>query len=62
MLAITVTPESSSRLFSTKLLEPEARIDDADRIARAIADLMDPEWWEFVDQEQHCDVLATTSA
>ena len=53
MLAITVTPENSARFLSRELLEPEARLDDADCIARAVAQLMDPEWREFVEQEQH---------
>jgi transcription initiation factor TFIIIB Brf1 subunit/transcription initiation factor TFIIB len=53
MLAITVTPENSSPLLSTKLLKPEVRLEDAACVARAIAQLMDPEWREFVDQEQH---------
>jgi len=52
MLAITVTPENSSRFLSRELLEPEARLDDAACIAQAIAELTDPEWREFVDQEQ----------
>jgi hypothetical protein len=43
MSAITVTPENYSSLLSTKLLKSEARLDDADCIARAIAQLMDPE-------------------
>lgn len=51
MSTITVIPENSS-LMSTKPLEPEARLDDADCIARAVAQLMDPEWWEFINQEQ----------
>jgi hypothetical protein len=53
MLAITVAPENSSRLLSTKMLKPEARFDDVACIALAIAQLMDPEWREFVEQEQH---------
>ena len=51
-MATTVTPENSFWLSSTKLLKPEARLDDATRIAQAIAKLMDPEWREFVEQEQ----------
>jgi hypothetical protein len=52
MSAITVTPENSSRLLSTELLAPETRREDAACIARAIAQLLDHEWREFVDQEQ----------
>jgi len=52
MLAITVTPESSSRLLGTELLAPTTRREDAACIARAIAQLMDHEWREFVEQEQ----------
>ena len=52
MAATTVIPENYSSLVSTKPLEPEARLDDADRIARAVAQLMDPEWWESINQEQ----------
>jgi hypothetical protein len=52
MLAITVTPENSSRLLSKELLGPKTRREDAACIARAIAQLLDHEWREFVDQEQ----------
>jgi hypothetical protein len=52
MSAITGTPENPSWLSSAKLLKPEARLNDATRIARAIAQLMDPEWREFVEREQ----------
>ena len=51
MSAITVTPENSW-LLSSKLPKSEARLDDAESIARAIAQLMDPEWREYVDREQ----------
>jgi hypothetical protein len=51
MLPISVVAENSSRLLSRNL--PEARLDDAVCIAQAIAQLMDPEWRELVDQEQH---------
>jgi len=52
MLTITEAAESSSRLLSIELLETAARLDDAACIAQAIAQRMDPEWREFVDQEQ----------
>ena len=52
MLTITVAAENSSRLLSTELLEPKTRREDAACVAQAIAQLMDPEWREFVDQEQ----------
>ena len=52
MSAISVTPENSSRLISIELLETKTRREDAACIARAIAQLMDHEWREFVDQEQ----------
>jgi hypothetical protein len=51
-MATTVAPGNLSSLLSTELLKPEARLDDATRVARAIAKLMDPEWREFVEQEQ----------
>jgi hypothetical protein len=50
-MATAVTPDSSW-LSSTKLHKPEGRLEDAARIARAIANLMDPEWREFVEREQ----------
>ena len=53
MLAITAAPENSSRLLSTKMLKPEANLGDVACIALSIAQLMDPEWREFVEQEQH---------
>ena len=52
MLTITVAAENPSRLLSTELLEPTTRREDAACVAQAIAKLMDPEWREFVDQEQ----------
>jgi hypothetical protein len=52
MLTITEAAENSSRLLSRELLETAARLDDAACIAQAIAQRMDPEWREFVDQEQ----------
>ena len=51
MSAITGTPKNSW-LLSSKLPKSEARLDDAESIARAIAQLMDPEWQELVDREQ----------
>jgi hypothetical protein len=59
MLAITLTPDNSSRLLSAKLLKSEAR--DAARIAQAIAKLMDPEWREFVAGEQQERRIASLS-
>jgi hypothetical protein len=52
MLTTSVTAENSSWLLTKELFEPEARRDNAARIAQAIAHLMDPEWRKFVDQEQ----------
>lgn len=51
MLSVNVVAENS-RLSSTEQLEPEARLEDAACIARAIAQRVDPEWREFVEQEQ----------
>ena len=39
-------------LTREELFEPTERLDDAVRIAHAIAQLMDPEWRELVDEEQ----------
>jgi hypothetical protein len=52
MLTITVAAENSSRLVSGELLKPKARREDAACVAQAIAQLMDPEWREVVDQER----------
>jgi hypothetical protein len=62
MSAIIGTPENPSWLSSAKLLKPEARLDDAAHIARAIAQLMDPEWREFVAREQEERGIASLSA
>ena len=52
-MKISVSAESASWLLTREeLFEPEKRFDDAVRIARAIGQLMDPEWRELVDQEQ----------
>lgn len=51
MLTIGAAAENSSRFFSTEMLERETRRDEAACVAQAIAQLMDPEWREFVDQE-----------
>jgi hypothetical protein len=52
-MKIGATAESFSWLLTREeLYEPEERLDDAVRIAQAIAQLMDPEWRELVDQEQ----------
>ena len=49
-----VARENVSRSLSIEPLEPEVSLDVADAacIARAIAQRMDPEWREFVAQEQ----------
>jgi hypothetical protein len=52
MLTINVTAENSSWLLSTELLEPKTRHEDAACVAQAIAQLMDPEWREVVEQER----------
>jgi len=52
MSTMTVTAKNSSRLLTRELVEPAERLDDALRIAQAIAQLMDPEWRELVDEEQ----------
>jgi hypothetical protein len=52
MFTITEAAENPSRLLGTELFKPAERLDDAVRVARAIAELMDPEWREFVEQEQ----------
>ena len=54
MSRIVVARENSSRSLSIEPLEPELSVDVADAacIARAIAQRMDPEWREFVAQEQ----------
>jgi hypothetical protein len=41
-----------SWLTREELFEPTERLDDTVRIAQAIAQLMDPEWRELVDEEQ----------
>ena len=51
MSSVTVVAENS-RGLRTKPIEPDAGLEDAARIAQAIAQRMDPEWREFVDQEQ----------
>jgi hypothetical protein len=51
MSSVTVAAENS-RALRTKPIEPDAGLEDAARIAQAIAQRMDPEWREFVDQEQ----------
>lgn len=57
MLTITVAAKNSSRLLSRELLKPETRREDAACVAQAIAQLMDPEWREVVDQEQRAGSL-----
>ncbi len=51
MSSVTVVAENS-RGLRTKPIEPDAGLEDAARIAQAIAQRMDPEWREFLDQEQ----------
>jgi hypothetical protein len=51
MSSVTMVAENS-RGLRTKPIEPDAGLEDAARIAQAIAQRMDPEWREFVDQEQ----------
>jgi hypothetical protein len=52
MSTITEGAGNSPRLLSRELLETAARLDGAACIAQAISQRMDPEWREFVDQEQ----------
>jgi hypothetical protein len=59
MLSDPVTAEHP-RLLDTELLEPEASIDDAARIAQAIAERMSSEWRKCVDQEQRQRRLAAS--
>ena len=63
MSTIVVVREDSSLLLSIELLEreksPEAA--EANCIARAIAQRMDPEWREFVAQEQFERMIASLS-
>ena len=51
MSSVTAVAENS-RGLRTKPIEADADLEDAARIAQAIAQRMDPEWREFVDQEQ----------
>ena len=62
MSTIVVTRENSSRSLSIEPLEPEVSSDvtEADVIARAIAQRMDPEWREFVAQEQFDGMIRRT--
>ena len=50
----------NSRLLATELPEPEASLDDAARIAQAIAERMSLEWRNCVDQEQRDRRIATS--
>ena len=61
MLTSVVARKNSSRSLSTELLKPEESRDavDAACIARAIAQRMDPEWREFVAQEQFERMIAS---
>jgi hypothetical protein len=51
MSSVTLAAENS-RGLRTKQIEPDAGLEDAARIAQAIAQRMDPEWREFIDHEQ----------
>ena len=51
-MKISATAEHFSWLTREELFEPTERLDDAVRIAKAIWELMDPEWRELVDEEQ----------
>jgi len=51
MTSVTAVDENS-RGLRTQPIEADADLEDAARIAQAIAQRMDPEWREFVDQEQ----------
>lgn len=61
MSTIIVEREISVRSLEIELLEPEASPEAADAagIARAIAQRMDPEWREFVAQEQVDRMIAS---
>jgi hypothetical protein len=63
MSAIVVAREDSSLSLSIELLKREDNPESADaaRIARAIAQRMDPEWREFVAQEQFERMIASFS-
>jgi hypothetical protein len=52
MTTMKATAANVSWLLTKVLSAPEESLDDAARIASAIAQLMDPEWREFVDEEQ----------
>lgn len=52
MTTMKATAANLSWLLTKDLFEPEESLDDAARIASAIAQLMDPEWREFVNEEQ----------
>ena len=58
MMSAIVAHANSSRSLSTELLEPDDAVDAA-CIARAIAQRMDPEWREFVAQEQFERMIAS---
>ena len=58
MLTITVAGENFSQLLSKELLKPKTRHEDAACVAQAIAQLMDPERREFVDQERRAGVAS----
>lgn len=58
IMTITVAGKNFSQLLSRELLKPKARREDAACVAQAIAQLMDPEWREFVDQEQRAGLAS----
>jgi hypothetical protein len=62
MSTIIVVREISSRSLNTELLKPDVGASDAADaacIARAIAERMDPEWREFIAQEQFDRMVAS---
>jgi hypothetical protein len=68
MSTIVVVREDSSLLLSLKLLDPDesqreesTEAAEANCIARAIARRMDPEWRQFVAQEQFERTIASFS-
>ena len=68
MSTIVVAREDSSLLLSLELLEPDesqreesCEAAEANCIAQAIAQRMDPEWREFVAQEQFERMIASFS-
>lgn len=52
MTTMKATAANVPWLLTKELSEPEESLDEAARIASAIAQLMDPEWREFVEEER----------